>query len=185
MEKAAKLIVISGPSGVGKGTICKLLLEKHAEKLVCSVSATTRAPRTGEVDGVNYIFLSVEEFERRIAEKDFLEWAKVYDNYYGTLKSQVDEKLANGLNVILEIDTFGGANVKSMIPEAVSIFLLPPDAEELKRRLVSRATDAPDVIAKRLACLDKELADGEGYDYRVVNDDLGTALAEIEAILGL
>ena len=184
-DSTGKLIVISGPSGVGKGTICQLLLERHPQKLVCSVSATTRPPRVGEVDGVSYVFLSVEEFEKRIENDDFLEWAKVYDNYYGTLKSQVESRLLSGINVILEIDTVGGANVKAKLPSAISIFLLPPDTEELKRRLISRATDAPDVIAKRLSCLDKELADGATYDYQVVNDDLERAVTEIEGIINL
>jgi guanylate kinase len=184
-DATGKLIVISGPSGVGKGTICKLLLEKHPKRLVCSISATTRPPRAGEIDGVNYVFLSVAEFVQRIENDEFLEWAKVYDNYYGTLKSQVDSRLASGINVILEIDTVGGANVKAKLPQAISIFLLPPDEEELKRRLIGRATDSQDVIEKRLACLEKELKDGASYDYQVVNDDLDQAVAEIEKIISL
>ncbi len=183
--RPGKLIIVSGPSGVGKGTVCKILLEKHPENLVCSISATTRKPRSGEVDGVSYVFLSVEDFERKIAEEQFLEWAKVYDNYYGTLKSQVDDRLKAGINVILEIDTVGGANVKKARPEAISIFLLPPSTEELKRRLIGRATDSPEVIAKRLACLEKELADGQNYDYQLVNDELERTVNELEAIIKL
>ena len=131
------LIVVSGPSGAGKGTICKALLEKH-DDLFISVSATTRQPRAGEVDGVNYHFITKEDFIKRVEQKDFLEYAEVYGNYYGTPKSKVEEMLNSGKNVILEIDIQGALKVKENFKEGVFIFILPPSMEELKQRIIKR-----------------------------------------------
>lgn len=182
MSKEASLYVVSGPSGVGKGTVCKALLS-GADDLAVSVSATTRAPRAGEVDGVHYHFLTVDDFRARIERGEFLEWAKVYENYYGTLKSVVKDILAAGKNVILEIDTNGALQVKKLMPEAVLVFLAPPSEEELLRRLENRQTDSAEEIAKRQKCLEFELAQRQYYDYTVVNDEVEKTVAEIRRII--
>lgn len=182
MTKAASLYVISGPSGVGKGTVCKALLA-GSDNLAVSISATTRKPRAGEVHGQHYYFLTKEDFEARIARGEFLEWAKVYENYYGTLRSFVDEKLAAGQNVILEIDTNGALQVKKLMPSAVLVFLAPPSEAELLRRLEERHTESAEEIAKRQQCLAYELAQREYYDYTVINDELDRAVAELQAII--
>lgn len=182
MTKAGALYVVSGPSGVGKGTVCKALREV-ADNIAVSVSATTRAPRAGEIDGVHYHFLTVEDFKARIERGEFLEWAKVYENYYGTLKSVVNDILDAGKNVILEIDTNGALQVKKLMPEAVLVFLAPPSEAELLRRLENRQTDTAEEIAKRQKCLEFELSQREYYDYTVVNDDVERAVAEIRRII--
>lgn len=182
MSKAASLYVVSGPSGVGKGTVCKALREV-ADNLAVSVSATTRKPRAGEIDGVHYHFLSKEEFLARVERGEFLEWAKVYENYYGTLKSTVADILSVGKNVILEIDTNGALQVKKLMPEAVLVFLAPPSEAELLRRLENRQTDTAEEIAKRQKCLEFEMAQQQYYDYTVVNDDLAKTVAEIRRII--
>lgn len=181
MSKTA-LYVISGPSGVGKGTVCKALLA-GADDLAVSVSATTRAPRAGEIDGVHYHFLTVDDFRARIERGEFLEWAKVYENYYGTLKSVVQDILDAGKNVILEIDTNGALQVKKLMPEAVLVFLAPPSEEELLRRLENRQTDSAEEIAKRQKCLEFELSQREFYDYTVVNDEVPLTVAKIHRII--
>ena len=176
------LLVISGPSGVGKGTICKALRERNHE-IVYSISATTRLPRPGEVDGVSYYFLSPQEFLEALEKGDFLEWAQVYGNYYGTPAWFVEEQLAEGRNVILEIDMQGAMKVKQTYPHGVFIFVLPPSQEELARRLIGRCTDAKDVIAKRLAAWKEEMKTIDNYDYAVVNDEVELAVKKIEAII--
>lgn len=181
MAKAA-LYVISGPSGVGKGTVCQELLA-YADELTLSISATTRAPRVGEVDGVNYHFLTKEDFKQRVANGDFLEWAEVYGNYYGTLRSAVQQELNDGRNVLLEIDTAGARQVKKIMPEAVLIFLAPPSPEELLRRLQGRNTDSPEEIARRQQCLQDELAQKVYYDYVVVNDVVADTVGQIRRIV--
>jgi len=181
MSKAT-LYVISGPSGVGKGTVCKRLM-RDAAGLTLSVSATTRAPRPGEVDGVNYHFMSREEFRQRVEKGDFLEWAEVYENYYGTLRGTVQRELDAGRNVLLEIDMNGAKQVRELMPEAVLIFLAPPSQQELARRLRERNTDSPEEIAKRQHCLPDELAQQVYYDHVVVNDVLEDTVQQLRRII--
>ena len=175
------LVVVSGPSGAGKGTICQALLEKTP--LAYSVSATTRKPRAGEVDGVNYHFLSVEAFEEMIEKDGLLEWAKVYDNYYGTPLKKVEEKLAAGEDILLEIDTQGAMKVREKFPEGVYIFILPPSLAELERRIRGRDTETEDVLQKRLAAAIDEIEAGKCYKYVVTNDEVDGAVDSVCAIL--
>ena len=175
------LVVVSGPSGAGKGTICQALLEKTP--LAYSVSATTRKPRAGEVDGVNYHFLSVEAFEEMIEKDGLLEWAKVYDNYYGTPLKKVEEKLAAGEDILLEIDTQGAMKVREKFPEGVYIFILPPSLTELERRIRGRDTETEDVLQKRLAAAIGEIEAGKCYKYVVTNDEVDGAVDSVCAIL--
>ena len=176
-----KLIVVSGPSGVGKGTIVKTLI-KRREDVVESVSCTTRAPRTGEIHGREYFFLSKEEFIRRIDENDFLEYDEHFGNYYGTPKSFVREMLKEK-HVILEIDVVGALNAKKAFPESILVMIAPPSVEELKRRLTGRGTETDKEIENRLERLSYELSQKDKYDYVVVNDDLERAIAEVSNII--
>lgn len=182
MNKQGLLLVISGPSGAGKGTICQALLKRDA-RIKLSVSCTTRAPRGKEQDGVSYYFLTRETFEDMIAADEFLEWANVYGNYYGTPKRAVQDALATGVDVILEIDPQGALQVKEKFPAAVLIFIVPPSFTELKNRIVHRATDAPEVIQARLACAADELSGAVRYDYLVLNDSVDRAVELIQSII--
>lgn len=183
MQQEGLLIVVSGPSGAGKGTICKRLLEKNPN-LGYSISATTRAPRTGEVNGVNYCFLSKEEFQKMIAEDGLLEWAEVYGNYYGTPAQKVRDSLAEGKNILLEIDTQGAALVREKFPEGVYIYILPPSLEELKRRIIGRGTDSAESIERRLSCAREEMGcASEQYNYLVLNDEVELAVERMETII--
>lgn len=164
------LAIISGFSGAGKGTVVKELLSAYADEYALSVSATTRAPRQGEVDGVHYFFITKEAFEQRIAEGGFLEHAQYVDNYYGTPLAFVEEQSAKGVSVILEIEIQGALSVKERYPDAVTIFVTPPTAEELERRLRGRGTDAPDVIEGRLSRAGEEAKFMDRYDYVVINE---------------
>ena len=175
------LVVVSGPSGAGKGTICQALLEKTP--LAYSVSATTRKPRAGEVDGESYYFLSVEAFEKMIEKDELLEWAKVYDNYYGTPLKKVEEKLAAGEDILLEIDTQGAMKVREKFPEGVYIFILPPSLAELERRIRGRDTETEDILQKRLAAAIDEIEAGKCYKYVVTNDEVDGAVDAVCAIL--
>ncbi len=177
-----QLIVLSGPSGVGKSTVIAELLGERKD-IYFSVSFTTRSPRVGEADGVNYNFVSREEFERMIAADELLEYAQYVGNYYGTSLKVIQDKLAAGIDVLLDIDVQGAAKVRSKCPEAVLIFIIPPSFEELSRRLHGRATDNEDVIAGRLQKAREEYQQIPNYDYLVVNDKVSTAAAEIISIL--
>lgn len=177
------LAVISGFSGVGKGTIVKSLLRKYPAYCL-SVSATTRQPRPGEIPDVSYHFITTEEFERRIREGDFLEWARYVDHYYGTPKKFVMDKLWQGRDVILEIESEGAMKVKAQFPEAVLIFVLPPSMKELRRRLEGRGTESPDKITRRLQkAVTEEIGTARQYDFAVVNDDLKTCVEEVHRII--
>ena len=181
-ERKSMLIVISGPSGVGKGTIYSQLL-KNDHSLTFSVSVTTRAPRVGEREGIDYFFISQEEYNRLLAEDAFLEHATVHGNSYGTLKSQVEAKLAAGWSVVLDIDPQGARNVMRIWPDCVSIFLLPPSYEELRRRLYGRNTEGPEAIERRLSNARGEIEQAHMYQYNVVNDDVGRAYQRVAAII--
>ncbi|PSB02483.1 guanylate kinase [Merismopedia glauca] len=177
-----KLIVLTGPSGVGKGTLLKLLLERHSQ-LYVSISATTRSPRPGEVDGKSYYFVSRPQFAEAIGSGSLLEWAEYAGNYYGTLRHQVEEKIAEGKWVILEIELKGARQIKQSFPSASSIFILPPSLDELEKRIKSRGQDSSEAIALRLATSRLEIAAAKEFDYQIVNENLEVALAEIEAAL--
>ena len=171
--KQGLLIVVSGPAGSGKGTTLKHIFQspKHGKKYTFSVSATTRAPRPGEVDGVNYHFLTREEFEARIARGDLLEYTEYCGNYYGTLKKQTEDVLQSGQNLVLEVEVEGAMNVKRVYPEAVTIMLLPPSFAVQEARLRGRGTETEEKILARLSRTREELAMLEGYDYVVYNFD--------------
>ena len=182
MSDRGILIVLSGPSGAGKGTICAAL-RQQMPNLVYSVSMTTRAPRVGEEEGVSYFFRDKEEFQRLIKEDAFLEYAQVYDNFYGTPKQHVMDLLSEGKSVILEIDIQGAMQVKERFSEAVFIYIVPPSLDILSNRLRDRGTDAADVIDKRLSKASSELALAHRYDYIVVNDGLPDAVEKVASIL--
>ena len=182
MHGSPLLIVISGPSGAGKSRLSQALLERFPQ-LRFSVSATTRPPRAGELNGVHYFFVSEQEFLARVAADDFLEWAKVYGNYYGTLKSHVDELMAAGYDVLLDIDTQGALQIKSKCPQGVFVFVVPPSPQELARRIASRGTETPESMAQRLAGAANELAHAGAYDYIVVNDEVEAAVGRLASII--
>ena len=176
-----KLLIFSAPSGSGKSTIVNFLMQEHPElNMHFSISCTTRAPRGTEKNGVEYYFLTPEEFKAKIAEDAFVEYEEVYtDRFYGTLKSQVENQINNGENVVFDVDVKGGCNLKKIFgSEALSVFVQPPSVEELRRRLVGRATDAPEVIEQRLTKAEEELTYAPKFDVIIVNDDLETAKAE-------
>lgn len=176
-----KCLIFSAPSGSGKSTIVQWLTKEHPElNLVFSISATSRPPRGAEQHGVEYFFLTPEEFKEKIETDEFLEYEEVYtDRYYGTLKSQVEEQLKDGKNVIFDIDIKGGINVKNFYGEgALSIFVQPPSVEELRKRLVGRATDTPEQIEERLAKAEYEMSFAPQFDRIIVNDDLESAKSE-------
>lgn len=183
MTQRGLLIVLSGPSGVGKGTVRKAIFEEEGIDFQYSISATTRQPRVGEVDGEDYFFVSREEFEQKIVNGDMLEYAQYVNNYYGTPKSFIDETLASGRDVFLEIDVQGALQVKSKMPEGIYIFLTPPDLTNLRERLVGRGTDSQEVIEKRVAAGRDELKQMINYDYAVENDQVIHAVDRIKAII--
>lgn len=176
------LLVLSGPSGVGKGTVCESLLEKRND-IRYSISATTRKKRPMEINGENYYFVSLDDFQSKIKENDFLEYAKVHGNYYGTPKSFVTDMVDEGNIVILEIDVQGALQVKENYPEAVFIFLLPPDLKELRNRIEKRSTEDADTIELRMKNAQKELSFIDKYDYGIINDNVDSAVKKVESII--
>jgi len=177
------LIVLSGPSGVGKGTIRKALFERKNQKFIYSISMTTRKMRDGEEDGKDYYFVSKEEFLKRIEEGKFLEYAQFVGNYYGTPLDKVDDQRNLGNDVILEIEVDGAMQVKKKEPDAITIFILPPTKEDLYKRLVNRGTETEEVIKKRIERSDFELSLAKNYDYTVINDEVENAVDKIIEII--
>ena len=182
MKTKGMLLVVSGPSGAGKGTICDAL-RCHFPHMDYSVSMTTRAPREGEKDGVNYFFTDNDSFEKLLEKDAFLEYAKVYDHYYGTPKDYVFNRMDEGHHVMLEIDIQGAMQIKRAYPDAVCIYVVPPSLEILSRRLRNRRTDSDEVIQKRLDKARTELDWIDKYDYLIVNDDLETAVSKAKAVI--
>ena len=177
-----KLLVLSGPSGVGKGTVLGELMKRRGD-MCFSVSATTRAPREGEVDGVNYFFVTKERFEEMIQNNELLEYAQFVSNSYGTPRAYVEQQLEKGMNVILDIEVQGARNIVGMIPDAVSVYMIPPSYEELEKRLRGRGTETEEVILQRLARAKEELLQMKDYDYIVVNNSVEEAAEQIRSIL--
>jgi guanylate kinase len=183
MAKRGMLIVLSGPSGVGKGTVRKAIFDQDNNDFQYSISMTTRKPRPGEVNGVDYFFVSKEEFENEIQTGGMLEYAKYVDNYYGTPLKYVNETLDSGKDVFLEIEVNGAMQVRAKSPDGVFVFLTPPDLIELKQRLIHRGTDSMDVINKRVQKAVGEIKMMQNYDYAVVNDEVNNAVEKIKMII--
>ncbi len=179
---AAKVFVITGPSGVGKGTLIRALRDR-LPNLELSVSATTRAPRPGERDGIAYHFLSREAFDASVAAGEFVEWAEYSGNRYGTLRSELERRLERGAAVVLEIEVQGARQVRASMPEAVQVFIAPPSRETLRMRLVGRGTDTPEQVKRRLESADAELAAAAEFQHVVVNDRLEDAVEQLVAII--
>ena len=179
--RKGKFIIISGPSGVGKGTICNVLLKEL--NAWYSVSMTTRNIREGEVDGINYYFISKDEFKKRIDDGLLLEYNIYNDNYYGTPKDKVLEKLEEGVDVILEIEVNGARNIKKIFPDALLIYIAPPSMEILKERLIGRGTEDLETIEKRLRIAEVEMKQVDFYDYVIVNDDLDKAISDVKRVI--
>ena len=182
MSKNGKLYVFTGPSGTGKGTILSQVL-KQDKRLFLSVSATTRAPREGEIHGGHYYFLDKQTFEDKINKGEFLEHSQYVGNYYGTLEQPVNEQLKSGNDVVLEIEVQGAMQIHEKRPDAVMIFVAPPSIEELERRLIGRGTENAEKIAARMKTAEEELKQSDKFDYIIVNDDLDCAIADLLAIL--
>ena len=181
-QTRGNLFILSAPSGAGKSSLIGALLKKHGDMKV-SVSHTTRSPRPGEENGVHYHFVSVDEFKALIEKNDFFEWAQVFDNYYGTSKQAIESQLEAGIDVFLDIDWQGAQQIRKLVDDVETIFILPPSKEELESRLNNRGQDSAEVIAGRMAKAQSETSHYNEYDYVVVNDDFDTALTEIETIV--
>ena len=181
-QTRGNLFILSAPSGAGKSSLIGALLKKHSDMKV-SVSHTTRSPRPGEENGVHYHFVSVDEFKALIEKNDFFEWAQVFDNYYGTSKQAIESQLEAGIDVFLDIDWQGAQQIRKLVDDVETIFILPPSKEELESRLNNRGQDSAEVIAGRMAKAQSETSHYNEYDYVVVNDDFDTALTEIETIV--
>jgi guanylate kinase len=181
-KKKGKLFVFAAPSGAGKTTLVHAMVAKHPE-LRFSISYTTRKPRRNEANGVDYLFVSEEEFMRLRDAGEMLEFAEVFDHYYATSRSQVEKHLADKRNVILEIDWQGARQVRESMPECITVFILPPSVEELERRLRDRRTDAPEVIERRLRDALSDMSHWDEFDYVIINDELDKAVADLEAVL--
>lgn len=181
-SRVGNLFVVSGPSGAGKGTLLSQVIERIPDAWV-SVSATTRSPRPGEIEGVHYFFLDTDHFKSLVEQDGFLEWAQVHDNFYGTLKQSVIDHMNAGDQVILEIDVQGALQVRKALPEAHLFFIEPPSLEELERRLRQRGTETEDVISSRMKTAEVELAQKMEYDVQVVNDDLERAVDELVEVI--
>jgi guanylate kinase len=179
---AGRLIVISAPSGAGKTTIAREILLRNPS-LAFSVSATTRPRRATEIDGKDYVFLEKDEFRRRVDAGEFVEWEEIYGEYYGTLRSAIDAALKEGKHLLFDVDVKGGLSIKRAYPQALLIFIAPPSVEELKQRLITRHTENADTLARRLARVPMEMSLGERFDHTVVNDDLATAIQEVQTLV--
>ena len=182
MKNLKKLIIITGPSGVGKGTVVKELLDRNKD-IWLSISATTRNPRVGENDGLNYYFISEERFKDMIDKKEFLEWAQFAGNYYGTPLSTVNEKIEKGFIVLLEIEVEGAKQIKEKFPESLSIFLLPPSKAELEKRIRNRGTEKEEAIDRRLSRADYEIASSDEFDFVLTNHDVDETVKEVFKII--
>ena len=182
MKNLKKLVIITGPSGVGKGTVVKELMDVNKD-IWLSISATTRNPRMGEKDGENYYFISDKKFKDMIDKKEFLEWAKFAGNYYGTPLTTVNEKIAKGFIVLLEIEVEGAKQIKEKFPEALSIFLLPPSKEELEKRIRKRASDKEEAINRRLSRADYEIASSDEFDFVLTNHDIDETVKRVFKII--
>jgi guanylate kinase len=183
-SRRGNLIVIAGPSGVGKGSVVKELLSRSAKAdLTLSISATTRPPRAAEVDEVDYFFMSTARFEQLVDEGSMLEWASVFDHFYGTPRAYVEEMREAGRDIILEIDVQGARQIRDRVPDAILILLRPPSLDALAERLRGRATENEEKIGRRLAEAEREMAQAEWFDHEVVNDDLETASSQVAAII--
>lgn len=182
MNKERYLLVLSGPSGSGKDTVVQRLMQLH-ENIELSVSATTRGMREGEQEGVNYYYMTVPDFEKMIEDGRVLEYTKYCDNYYGTPRDQVEERLEKGTTVVLVIEVEGGQNIKKLYPDSTAVFVTPPSFDELERRLRSRGTDSEEAIQKRLSRAREEIEFARDYDYHIVNDDLDACAEELYRIL--
>lgn len=181
LYKRGNIFVISAPSGSGKTTLCNKLI-KALPDLKMSISHTTRKPRAGEIEGVDYFFVDKETFEKMISNNEFIEWAEVYGNFYGTSKSVLQQLMEKGYDILLDIDTEGAKNMKKLYPESILIFILPPSLEELERRLLNRNEDK-DIIKKRLSKANEEISNYKFYDYVVINDNLEKAFNELLCII--
>lgn len=180
--QVGKLIVLTGPSGVGKGTLLRSLLQRHPE-LYFSISATTRQPRPGEIDGQHYYFVSRDKFEQMVSAGELLEWAEYAGNYYGTPRTSVERQIQLGQSVILEIEVVGARKIHHTFPSALRLFILPPSLAELEQRIRCRGQDSEEAIARRLSCAKSEVEAANEFDVQIVNDDMDQALLRLESAI--